>query len=136
SAARLTDTGEQGRICARVAPSARVGVLIEVVCATDFVAANREFIAFAKRLADGLLADPHYLEREDVERDRVALTKAFGEDISCRQAVRYDLRDPADPGGHRRPRRPKGHPPPTTGVREPRRPKPSSDATGERRRLP
>ncbi len=78
---KIQDLGErtatEGTVQAYIHAGARVGVLIEVDCNTDFVATNDDFVAFARDVALQIAATPavHYISREDVpdsERDAEA----------------------------------------------------------------
>ncbi len=78
---KIQDLGErtatEGTVQAYIHAGARVGVLIEVDCNTDFVATNDDFIAFARDIAMQIAASPtvRYVSREDVpdaERDTEA----------------------------------------------------------------
>jgi elongation factor Ts len=75
---KVQDLGErvatEGTVQAYVHAGARVGVLIEVDCNTDFVATNEDFVGFARDIAMQIAATPtvRYVSREDVpaaERD-------------------------------------------------------------------
>ncbi len=75
---KIQDLGErlatEGTVQAYIHAGARVGVLIEVDCNTDFVATNEEFVGFARDIAMQIAASPtvRYVAREDVpasERD-------------------------------------------------------------------
>ena len=78
---KIQDLGErvatEGTIQAYIHAGAKVGVLIEVDCNTDFVATNDDFVAFARDVAMQIAATPtvRYVSREDVpdgERDAEA----------------------------------------------------------------
>ncbi len=78
---KIQDLGErtatEGTVQAYIHAGARVGVLIEVDCNTDFVATNEDFVAFARDVAMQIAASPtvRYVIREDVpaaERDTEA----------------------------------------------------------------
>jgi elongation factor Ts len=72
---KIQDLGErtatEGTVQAYIHAGARVGVLIEVDCNTDFVANNEEFVAFARDVAMQIAATPtvRYVSREDVPAD-------------------------------------------------------------------
>jgi elongation factor Ts len=72
---KIQDLGEraatEGTVQAYVHPGARVGVLIEVDCNTDFVAKNEDFIAFARDVAMQIAATPSvkYVSRDDIPAD-------------------------------------------------------------------
>lgn len=69
---KIQDLGErtatEGTVQAYIHAGARVGVLIEVDCNTDFVATNDDFVAFARDVAMQIAASPtvRYVSREDV----------------------------------------------------------------------
>ena len=69
---KIQDLGErvatEGTVQAYVHAGAKVGVLIEVDCNTDFVATNDDFTGFAKDVAMQIAASPTvaYVSREDV----------------------------------------------------------------------
>jgi elongation factor Ts len=78
---KIQDLGErqatEGTVQAYVHAGAQVGVLIEVDCNTDFVAANEDFVGFARDVAMQIAATPtvRHVSREDVpaaERDAEA----------------------------------------------------------------
>jgi elongation factor Ts len=72
---KIQDLGErtatEGTVQAYIHAGAKVGVLIEVDCNTDFVAKNEDFIAFARDVALQVAATPsvRYVSREDVPAD-------------------------------------------------------------------
>jgi elongation factor Ts len=72
---KIQDLGErvatEGTVQAYVHAGAKVGVLIEVDCNTDFVATNDDFTGFAKDVAMQIAASPTvaYVSREDVPAD-------------------------------------------------------------------
>src|SRR5437763_3671231 len=59
---KIQDLGErqatEGTVQSYIHAGARVGVLIEVDCNTDFVATNEEFTAFAREVAMEIAASP------------------------------------------------------------------------------
>jgi elongation factor Ts len=82
---RIEDRGErvasEGTVQTYIHSNAKVGVLIEVNCETDFVARNDDFVAFAKDIALHIAAaNPLYVSEDQVDpevRDRE--TKIFEE---------------------------------------------------------
>jgi len=72
---KIQDLGErtatEGTVQAYIHAGAKVGVLVEVDCNTDFVAKNEDFIAFARDVAMQIAATPtlRYVSREDVPED-------------------------------------------------------------------
>jgi len=77
---RIEDRGErvasEGTIQTYIHSNAKVGVLIEVNCETDFVARNDDFVAFARDVALHVAAaNPLFVTEEEVDpgaRDREA----------------------------------------------------------------
>ncbi len=69
---KIQDLGErtatEGTVQAYIHPGAKVGVLIEVDCNTDFVASNDDFTGFARDIAMQIAASPTvaYVSRDDV----------------------------------------------------------------------
>ena len=69
---KVQDLGErvatEGTVQSYVHAGAKVGVLIEVDCNTDFVATNEDFVRFARDIAMQIAATPtvSYISREDV----------------------------------------------------------------------
>ncbi|MEO6597245.1 MAG: translation elongation factor Ts [Planctomycetota bacterium] len=56
----------------------KVGVLVEVVCETDFVARNEDFIAFCRGVALTITAySPEWLNRESVPAEALAKERAI-----------------------------------------------------------
>jgi elongation factor Ts len=72
---KIQDLGErvatEGTVQAYIHAGAKVGVLIEVDCNTDFVATNEDFVTFARDLAMQIAATPtvKYVNRDDVPQD-------------------------------------------------------------------
>jgi elongation factor Ts len=73
---KIQDLGErlatEGTVQAYVHAGAKVGVLIEVDCNTDFVATNEDFVSFARDIAMQIAATPtvKYVAREDVPAEQ------------------------------------------------------------------
>ena len=85
---RIEDRGErvasEGTVQTYIHSNAKVGVLIEVDCETDFVARNDDFVAFARDIALHVAAaNPLFVTEDEVDpaaRDREA--KLFEEQAS------------------------------------------------------
>ncbi len=61
---------KEGRIEAYIHQGAKIGVIVEVNCETDFVARNEAFCEFTKNLAMHIVAlKPKYLKKEDIPED-------------------------------------------------------------------
>jgi elongation factor Ts len=80
---RIEDRGErvasEGTVQSYVHSNAKVGVLVEVDCETDFVARNADFVAFAKDIALHIAAAaPLYVSEDDVDEEaRAAELRVF-----------------------------------------------------------
>ncbi|MDR0679748.1 MAG: translation elongation factor Ts [Puniceicoccales bacterium] len=63
----------EGVIQAYIHPGARVGVLLELKCETDFVAKNEEFLKLAKDICMHIAAmSPKYISPEEIPEEDVA----------------------------------------------------------------
>ena len=82
----LRDANE-GVIAQHIQPGARVGVIVEVNCETDFVAKNESFRAFCDELAKTLAANP----AADLEAGRVAQVAKIGENIKIPRFHRMEV---------------------------------------------
>ena len=70
----------EGTIQSYIHANAKVGVLLEVDCATDFVARNDEFTGFAREIAMHIAASPltRYVTEEEIpEEDKQAELRVF-----------------------------------------------------------
>lgn len=62
----------EGIVHAYIHPGARVGVLVEVNCETDFVARNEAFVAFVHDVAMQVAAaSPRWVKREDIPQGEI-----------------------------------------------------------------
>ena len=77
----------EGVIAAHITPGAKVGVLVEVNCETDFVAKNEGFKTFCDDLAKKIAANP----KVDLEPDRVAVVAKIGENILISRHHRMEV---------------------------------------------
>lgn len=90
SAAKKADReAKEGIIAQAILSGAKVGVLVEVNCETDFVAKNDQFKAFCDDLAKKIAADP----TADLEGDRVAAVQKIGENIVIGRQERIEVKD-------------------------------------------
>ena len=80
---------KDGVIAQAILPGAKVGVLVEVNCETDFVAKNDQFRAFTDDLAKKIAAQPDV----DLEPDRVAAVQKIGENVLIRRSERIEVKD-------------------------------------------
>ena len=75
---RAGRAANEGLVDAYIHPGARVGVLIEVNCETDFVARTAEFEELVRNLAMQVAAvGAEYVRREDVPAERVERERAI-----------------------------------------------------------
>lgn len=80
-------TAKEGVIARFIQPGARLGVLVEVNCETDFVARNELFRAFADDVARKLAADPN----ADLEPDRQEIISKIRENIRIARHARMEV---------------------------------------------
>ena len=78
---------KEGVIAQAILPGAKVGVLVEVNCQTDFVAKNDSFKAFTDDIAKKIALDP----KVDLEADRIAAFQAIKENIVIRRSERVEV---------------------------------------------
>ena len=70
---KASRVANEGMVDAYIHPGAKIGVLVEVNCETDFVALNPEFKAFAHDVAMHIAAaSPTYATREDIPEEIIA----------------------------------------------------------------
>lgn len=88
SAAGKSDRdAKEGLIAQHIVPGAKVGVIVEINCETDFVARNDGFKAFCDDIAKKFAANP----AADVEADRVAAVTKIGENIKIGKPYRLEV---------------------------------------------
>ena len=78
---------KEGLIVQFIQPGAKVGVLVEVNCETDFVARNESFRAFCEEIARTLAANP----QADLETARTAQVAKIGENIVISRSQRMEV---------------------------------------------
>ena len=79
---------KEGVIAQHIAPGAKLGLLVEINCETDFVARNESFQAFCDDVARKLAANP----QADLEADRVAAVSKIGENVKISRHHRLEVR--------------------------------------------
>lgn len=77
----------EGVIAQHIQAGARVGILVEINCETDFVAKNESFRAFCDEIAKKLAANPE----ANLEEDRVAAVAKIGENILLSRHHRMEV---------------------------------------------
>jgi elongation factor Ts len=91
TAAKKADReAKDGVIAQVILPGAKVGVLVEINCETDFVAKNDSFRAFCDDVARKIAQNPAV----DLEPDRIAAVQKIGENVVIRRHQRIEV------GGH------------------------------------
>jgi elongation factor Ts len=84
---KASRAANEGVIAQFIAPGAKVGVLVEINCETDFVAKNESFRAFCDDIAKKFAADAN----ANVEADRVAVVAKIGENILISRHQRIEV---------------------------------------------
>ena len=88
SAAKKADReAKEGVIAQIILPGAKVGVLVEINCETDFVAKNDSFKTFTDDIAKKIATQPGV----DLEPDRVAAVQKIGENVRIRRSERVEV---------------------------------------------
>ena len=82
-----TREAREGLIAQFIAPGAKLGVLVEVNCQTDFVARNEMFIKFADDVAKRLATDPN----ATFETERVDMVARIRENIQIPRHSRMEV---------------------------------------------
>ena len=78
AAKKASRVATDGAIASYIHPGAKIGVLVEVNCETDFVAKTDEFQALVKDLAMQVAAAaPRYVSREEVPADEIESERAI-----------------------------------------------------------
>ncbi|MEI9893975.1 MAG: translation elongation factor Ts [Chthoniobacter sp.] len=78
---------KEGVIAQAILPGAKVGVLVEVNCETDFVAKNESFKTFTDEVAKKIALDPN----ADVEADRIEAFQRLKENLVIRRSARVEV---------------------------------------------
>jgi elongation factor Ts len=78
---------KEGVIAQYIQPGARLGVLVEVNCETDFVAKNEQFRAFCEEVARTLAQNPN----AELENMRTAQVAKIGENIRISRHQRLEV---------------------------------------------
>ncbi len=87
AAKKATRAAHEGVIAQHIQPGAKVGVLVEINCETDFVARNESFRAFCDEAAKKTAANPQV----DLEADRAAQIAKIGENIKISRFHRIEV---------------------------------------------
>ena len=87
AAHKASRDANEGLVTQYIQPGARVGVLTEINCETDFVARNDSFRAFCEEVARSLAANPS----ADLESARAAQVAKLGENIKISRHHRMEV---------------------------------------------
>jgi len=87
AAKKSSRAANEGVIAQHIAPGAKVGILVEINCETDFVAKNEGFRAFCDDIAKKFAANP----AADLEADRIAAVAKIGENIIISRHQRIEV---------------------------------------------
>ncbi len=87
AAKKATRDANEGVIAQHIQPGAKVGVMVEVNCETDFVARNETFRAFCDGVAKKIATNPNI----DLEADRTAQVGKIGENIKISRFKRLEV---------------------------------------------
>ena len=87
AANKASREAKEGLILQHVQAGARVGILVEVNCETDFVARNESFRAFCDDVAKTLAANP----QADIEPARTAQVAKIGENVRVSRHHRMEV---------------------------------------------
>jgi elongation factor Ts len=88
AAKKATRETKEGVIAQHIQSGAKVGVLVEITCESDFVARNDIFRAFCEEVTRKLAGGATL---ESLEADRVAAVARIGENIQLPRFVRYEV---------------------------------------------
>ncbi len=87
AAKKASREAKEGVIVQYIQPGARLGILVEVNCETDFVARNEGFRAFCDEVARALAANPN----ADLESARAEQVGKIGENIKISRHRRLEV---------------------------------------------
>lgn len=87
AAKKASRDAKEGVIAQFIQPNAKVGVIVEVNCETDFVAKNESFQTFCNGIAEKLAADPG----TDIEALRTQQVAQVGENIKIPRHQRVEI---------------------------------------------
>ena len=87
AAIKAARQAKEGVIAQHIAPSGRLGVLVEVNCETDFVARNEMFREFCDEVTKKIAADPN----ANMEAEREAAVAKIRENIKIARHARMEV---------------------------------------------
>jgi elongation factor Ts len=87
AAKKATREAREGVIAQFISPGGKSGVLVEINCETDFVARNKDFLAFCDDIARKIASDPSV----NLEAEREAAVGKMGENIKITRNARLEV---------------------------------------------
>ncbi len=76
----------EGVVASYVHSNGKVGVLVKLLCETDFVARNEEFVELGRDLAMQIAAmNPKYVKPDDVPAEEIEREKVFWQEETARE---------------------------------------------------
>src|SRR3954468_1656353 len=78
---------KEGVIAQYIKPGAKLGVLVEINCETDFVAKNEQFRAFCDEIAKSIVENPS----ADLESQRTAAVTRIGENVKISRHQKLEV---------------------------------------------
>jgi elongation factor Ts len=87
AATRADREAKEGVIAQAITSGAKIGVLVEINCQTDFVAKNDSFKSFCDEVAKKIASQPD----ADLEADRIAAFQKIRENIVIRRSARVEV---------------------------------------------
>lgn len=93
SAAKRSDRGtSEGVVASYIHNNRNVGSLVEVLCETDFVARNDDFVEFANEVAIHVAAtSPEYVSSEEIPEEKVAQERKVFEEKAAEEGKPADV---------------------------------------------
>jgi elongation factor Ts len=87
-------TTNEGIIFSYIHSNSKIGVLLELGCETDFVAANEDFKALAKDISMQIAAmDPKFLSEEEVSKEELQKEKEIYRELMIKQGKPENIVD-------------------------------------------
>lgn len=87
AAKKASRQAKEGVIAQYIQPGAKLGILVEINCETDFVAKNDTFHAFCDEMAKTLAQNP----KADLEPARLAIVAKIRENIKIARMQRFEV---------------------------------------------
>lgn len=85
---------KEGRVHAYIHGNGRAGALVEVLCETDFVARNEQFIEFCHGVAMHIVAaNPLYVRPEDISEEVIAKEREIYEEQMAGDTKPQEIKD-------------------------------------------